>query len=98
MAIIHFVFGNKNGNELLLMMYGGLGVVLGHNFHFTLILREERELLRHRGIVLGLLFYPTHCWAFAVLGALTFGLVTYFSKYVSLGSLLWESACGLLNS
>ena len=45
MAIIHFVFGNKNGNELLLMMYGGLGVVLGH---FTLILREERELLRHR--------------------------------------------------
>ena len=32
MAIIHFVFGNKNGNELLLMMYGGLGVVLGHNF------------------------------------------------------------------
>ena len=40
------------------------------------------------GIVLGLLFYPTHCWAFAVLGALTFGLVTYFSKYVSLGSLM----------
>ena len=28
LAIIHFVFGNKNGNELLLMMYGGLGVVL----------------------------------------------------------------------
>ena len=48
MAIIHFVFGNKNGNELLLMMYGGLGVVLGHNFPFSLILREERELLRHR--------------------------------------------------
>ena len=36
MAIIHFVFGNKNGNELLLMMYGGLGVVLGHNFPFYL--------------------------------------------------------------
>lgn len=88
MAIIHFVFGNKNGNELLLMMYGGLGVVLGHNFPFYLNFKGGKGIAATSGIVLGLLFYPTHCWAFAVLGALTFGLVTYFSKYVSLGSLM----------
>ena len=59
MAIIHFVFGNKNGNELLLMMYGGLGVVLGHNFPFYLNFKGGKGIAATSGIVLGLLFYPT---------------------------------------
>ena len=39
-------------------------------------------------LVLSLLFYPANCWAFTVLGAVTFASVTYISKYVSLGSLV----------
>ena len=87
--IIHFIYGNNSGvSEMLLILYGGFGVVLGHNFPFYLNFKGGKGIAATSGIVLGLLFYPTHCWAFAVLGALTFGLVTYFSKYVSLGSLM----------
>ena len=75
-------------NVYLFVIYTAAGVVLGHNFPFYLNFKGGKGIAATSGIVLGLLFYPTHCWAFAVLGALTFGLVTYFSKYVSLGSLM----------
>ena len=87
-VIIHFVFGNKNGNELLLIMYGGLGVVVGHNFPFYLKFKGGKGIAASSGDVLSLLFYPANCWAFTVLGAVTSASVTYISKYVSLGSLV----------
>lgn len=87
--LIHFLIVPHTAiPEMLLFLYCGLGIVLGHNFPFYLNFKGGKGIAATSGIVLGLLFYPTHCWAFAVLGALTFGLVTYFSKYVSLGSLM----------
>ena len=88
MAIIHFVFGNKNGNELLLMMYGGLGVVLGHNFPFYLGFKGGKGIAATSGMVISLILFPKYCFMFTVFGILTFGIVTKLSRYVSLGSII----------
>ena len=36
-----------------------------------------------------MLLFPKNCWVLSVLGLLTFAGVTYISKYVSLGSLVF---------
>ena len=47
--LIHFLIVPHTAiPEMLLFLYCGLGIVLDIISHFTLILREERELLRHR--------------------------------------------------
>ena len=62
--IIHFIYGsNADISEMLLILYGGFGVVLGHNFPFYLGFKGGKGI------------------------AVTFGLVTKFSRYVSLGSI-----------
>ena len=88
MAIIHFVFGNKNGNELLLMMYGGLGVVLGHNFPFYLNFKGGKGIAASSGVVISLMLFPKYCFMFTVFGILTFALAAKISRYVSLASLI----------
>ena len=36
--LIHFIWGDSLGNEMLLFLYSGLGIVLGHNFPFYFLL------------------------------------------------------------
>ena len=88
-VIVHFIFGKNSDYEMLLFLYSGLGVVLGHNFPFYLKFKGRKEIAGSSGVVLSLLLFPKNCWVLSVLGLLTFAGVTYISKYVSLGSLVF---------
>lgn len=88
-VIVHFIFGKNSDYEMLLFLYSGLGVVLGHNFPFYLKFKGGKGIAASSGVVLSLLLFPKNCWVLSVLGLLTFAGVTYISKYVSLGSLVF---------
>ncbi len=85
-VLIHFTFGIRNPEiEFLLVLYAGLGVIMGHNFPFYLKFRGGKGIATTSGVILSLLPYN---WILAVLAFATFMLGTFISKYVSLGSLL----------
>lgn len=90
-VLVHFLFGKNSDYEMLLFLYSGFGVVLGHNFPFYLKFKGGKGIAASSGVALSLFLFPKHCWIFAVLGLLTFGSVTLLSKYVSLGSLVFIS-------
>ena len=88
-VIVHFIFGKNSDYEMLLFLYSGLGVVIGHNFPFYLKFKGGKGIAASSGVVLSLLLFQKNCWVLSVLGLLTFAGVTYISKYVSLGSLVF---------
>ena len=88
-TIIHFIYGNNSGvSEMLLILYGGFGVVLGHNFPFYLGFKGGKGIAATSGMVISLILFPKYCFMFTILGILTFGIVTKLSRYVSLGSII----------
>lgn len=87
-VLIHFVWGNSHGNEMLLFLYSGFGIVLGHNFPFYLGFKGGKGIAATSGVIISLILFPEHCWFFTLLGGATFFVVTFTSKYVSLGSLV----------
>lgn len=92
-VLVHFIFKNSTSvSEMILFLYSGLGVVLGHNFPFYLKFKGGKGIAASSGFVLSLLLFPQHCWIFTAAGLITFASVTYFSKYVSLGSLIFMGA------
>ncbi len=86
--VIHFIWGNSLDNEMLLFLYSGLGIVLGHNFPFYLKFKGGKGIAATSGVVMSLMLFPTHCWILTLAGVSTFAIVTAVSKYVSLGSLV----------
>jgi len=89
-VIIHLIFGKGNSNiEFLLVLYGGLGVVLGHNFPFYLKFKGGKGIAATSGVALSLLPYN---WVFPVSGFLTFTLGSLVTKYVSMGSLIFVTS------
>lgn len=86
-VVIHFLFGKNHPDmEFLLILYGGLGVVLGHNFPFYLKFKGGKGIAATSGVALSL---TTYSILFPILGILTFGGGTLITKYVSFGSLLF---------
>ena len=51
-VIIHFLFGNNLGNEMLLFLYSGFGVVLGHNFPFYLKFKGGKGIAASSGVII----------------------------------------------
>ncbi len=85
-VLIHLVFGVRNSDiEFLLVLYAGLGVVLGHNFPFYLKFQGGKGIATTSGVILSLAPYN---WMLAVIAFCTFMLVMFVSKYVSLASLV----------
>lgn len=83
-VLIYLIYRNVSSDYLfLLKIYGGLGVVLGHNFPFYMGFKGGKGIAASSGVILGL-------WDFklAVLALITFAVVTILFKYVSLGSLV----------
>lgn len=73
-----------HGNEdmFLLLLYTGLGVILGHNFPFYMNFRGGKGIAATSGALAAL-----GDWKITLLAFLTFAGVTLISKYVSLASL-----------
>lgn len=86
--IVHFLFGKNCDYEMLLFIYSGLGVVLGHNFPFYMGFKGGKGIAATSGVVITLSIFPPYCWILLVAGMFTFFFVMYTTKYVSLGSLL----------
>ncbi|OYP43349.1 acyl-phosphate glycerol 3-phosphate acyltransferase [Lachnotalea glycerini] len=66
----------------LLIMYTGLGTVLGHNFPFYLGFKGGKGIAATAGMILA--FHNT----MAIIGFFTFIITVAITRYVSLGSLL----------
>ncbi len=84
--VIRCVFGlglNVDpGEVLVLVLYGGLGVVLGHNYPFYMGFKGGKGIAASTGVGISLFD-----WKIIVLGILTFAGVTSITKYVSVGSI-----------
>lgn len=84
--IIHLVFGGimdfDSAYVFVLVLYAGLGVVLGHNFPFYMGFKGGKGIAASSGVIVSLLDVKLILLAF-----FTFFIITFISKYVSLGSI-----------
>lgn len=82
-TVIYFAFrSNCNDIMLILKLYTGLGVVLGHNFPFYMKFKGGKGIAASSGVIAAL-----GDWRLLLLAAITFFVVLFVFKYVSLGSL-----------
>ena len=63
-------------DSLVLMLYGGLGVVLGHNFPFYLHFKGGKGIASSWGLALAI------DWRMALVAILVFGGTMFITKYV----------------
>ena len=54
---------------------------------FHLGFKGGKGIAATSGLVISLILFPKYCFMFTIFGMVTFGLVTKFSRYVSLGSI-----------
>lgn len=86
---IHLLFSATYPDmEFLLILYGGLGVVLGHNFPFYMGFKGGKGIAATSGFILSLLPYN---WLIVLIGATSFFGTMFITKYVSLASLIFVS-------
>lgn len=82
--VILLIFRSETSEfRFMLQVYGGLGVILGHNFPFYMGFKGGKGIAASSGVILGLGDFKL-----SVLALITFVIVTALSKYVSLGSLV----------
>ena len=79
--LVRVIFGNADILQILLL-FTGLGVVLGHNFPFYMGFKGGKGIAASSGVILAF-----GDWKLIVLAFLTFVIVTFITRYVSLGSL-----------
>ena len=81
--VIYFLFKSQPSDYLfMLKIYGGLGVVLGHNFPFYMGFKGGKGIAASSGVILGL-----GDMKLTLIALFTFVIVTVLTKYVSVGSL-----------
>ena len=71
---------------LLMMLYGGFGVILGHNYPFYLNFKGGKGIAATGGLVIAMLD-----WRILIVCLLGFVLPIAITRYVSLGSLIAEA-------
>lgn len=71
---------------LLMMLYGGFGVILGHNYPFYLNFKGGKGIAATGGLIIAMLD-----WRIFILCLLGFVLPIAITRYVSLGSLIAEA-------
>ena len=81
-----FDIGNGDMKESLtyiMVLFGGLGVVLGHNYPCYMGFKGGKGIAASSGVIISLFNFPL-----VIMSMLTFIIITKVSKYVSLGSIL----------
>ena len=77
----------KSADKSLLVQIAGILVVVGHTFPIFFGFKGGKGIAATSGLVISLILFPKYCFMFTIFGMVTFGLVTKFSRYVSLGSI-----------
>lgn len=81
---VRLIFGESHKDIIMvLVLYCGLGVILGHNFPFYLGFKGGKGIAASSGVIIAIGYWPL-----ILMGFCTFMAVTIISRYVSLGSLV----------
>jgi glycerol-3-phosphate acyltransferase PlsY len=80
--IVRLVFADSTVDITLLILYSGIGAVLGHSFPIYLKFKGGKGVAASAGVIFSLLDAR-----FVIIGLIIFIAVTLISKHVSLGSL-----------
>ena len=81
-----FLYPNMENIETIWQVYGlyiALGVTLGHNFPFYLNFKGGKGIAVFAGTIIGITD-----WKYTLIAASVFVVIVYFTRYVSLGSLI----------
>ena len=81
-AIFGLGMGMSSDIVFLFVIYGGLGVILGHNYPFYMGFKGGKGIAASTGVAMSI-----WDWKLVLIGAATFAGTTYFTKYVSVGSI-----------
>lgn len=81
-GIFGLMLDEPAANVFILVLYTGMGVVLGHNYPFYMGFKGGKGIAASSGVIISLFDLKL-----AVLALLTFAIITIISKYVSLGSI-----------
>ncbi len=85
--IVRAIYGKIMPDAALLMMlYGGFGVILGHNYPFYLNFKGGKGIAATGGLIIAMLD-----WRIFIVCLLGFVLPIAITRYVSLGSLIAEA-------
>ncbi len=82
LLIIRFIIFSESDMILLLLLYTGLGVVLGHNFPFWLNFKGGKGIAVTGGVMLAF------DWRLGLIAFGVFMTLTFITKYVSIGSMV----------
>lgn len=82
-CVFRVVYHGQGDVVLVLAMWMGLGVVLGHNFPFWLHFKGGKGIAVTAAVIL-----VTAQWQIVVAGLLIFAIIVGITRYVSLGSLV----------
>lgn len=80
--LVRALFGDSDINIIVLILYTGIGAVLGHNFPFYLKFKGGKGIAASSGVIISLMD-----WKLILLGFIIFVGVTLVTRYVSAGSL-----------
>ena len=70
-----------------LLLYSGLGVILGHNYPLIFGFKGGKGIATSAGVYLSMVFLPEYFWLLCLLGLITFLAMLFLTNYMSIASL-----------
>lgn len=86
MLLTYLLFKNGECSEhmFVIALYTGFGTIIGHNFPFYMNFKGGKGIATSSGLLFALALFD---WKFVIMGAFTFFIALFITKYVSFSSL-----------